>query len=107
MLVKGPEAVHSSLFGGDLEAFTFQAIARGLHNKTHLILTTGETMMFQLAKQLPDGLIIGARGPYGAFANDTPINKWFREGYEKNFGLPPTYPALHDGTGDIGIEISI
>ena len=104
LLVKGPEAVHSSLFGGDLEAFTFQAIARGLHNKTHLILTTGETMMFQLAKQLPDGLIIGARGPYGAFANDTPINKWFREGYEKNFGLPPTYPAYMMGQAILGLK---
>lgn len=104
LLVSRSDAIHSSLFGGDLEAFTFQATARGLHENTRLILTTGETMMFQLAKRLPDGLIIGARGPYGVFASDTPINKWFRKEFQDKFGLPPTYPAYMMGQAILGLK---
>ena len=104
LLVSRSEAIHSSLFGGDLEAFTFQATARGLHKTAKLILTTGETMMFQLAAQLPDGLILGARGPYGVFAADTPINKWFRHEFEERFGAPPTYPAYMMGQAILGLK---
>ena len=104
LLVKRPDAVHSSLFGGDLEAFTFQVNARDLHERTRLILTTGETMMFQLAEQLPEGLIIGARGPYGAFAKDTPLSKWFREKYQMEFGTPPTFPAYMMTQAILGLK---
>ena len=104
LLVSESESIHSSLFGGDLEAFTIQATARGLHKNAKLVLTTGETMMFQLAGQLPDGLIIGARGPYGVFADDTPTNKWFRAEFEDTYKVLPTYPAYMMGQAILGLK---
>ncbi len=93
LLVEKPDVVHSSLWGGDMEAFTLQGKARGLFEGRTVILTPGETAMFRLAKEIPDGTIIGARGPHGVFAPANDLNKWFRAAYEERFGAPPTYPS--------------
>ena len=46
------------------------------------MLTAGETAMHKLGDQIPDGTIIGARGPFGVFAPDTELQQWFREAYD-------------------------
>ncbi len=33
--------------------------------------------MYKLAAQIPDGTVLGARGPFGPYAPDTALNKWF------------------------------
>jgi len=38
----GAEVIHSSLWGGDLEAFMLQATPRGLFNRSQLVLVAGE-----------------------------------------------------------------
>jgi branched-chain amino acid transport system substrate-binding protein len=93
LLVDSPDVVHSSLWGGDMEAFTLQGKARGLFEGRSVILTTGETAMFRLAKEMPEGTIIGGRGPHGVLAPDNELNKWFRTAYVDRFGTPPTYPS--------------
>ena len=85
--------IHSSFWGGDLEAFILQGDARGLFDKQIPIFTCGEASMFRLAKQIPKGAIIGARGPFGLYAPDNELNRWFRKNYIAKYGTPPTYPA--------------
>ena len=93
LMVNEAQFVHSSFWGGDMEGLVLQGSARGLFDKQKPILTAGETAMFRLAEQIPDGAVIGGRGPFGVFAPDSALNKWFRDAYEKKYNTPPTYPS--------------
>ena len=90
-----PDVIHSSFWGGDLDAFVLQASPRGLFKKSTALLTAGETATHKLAGQIPNGTIIGARGPHGVYAPDNDLNKWFRTAYQDRYSLPPNYPAYH------------
>src|SRR3546814_142419 len=83
------DLVHSSFWGGDLEGFIFQAAPRGVFAKKKVILTVGGTAVYRLGKKMPDGLILGARGPYGILARDreTPLNRWFIETYFERYEI--------------------
>jgi branched-chain amino acid transport system substrate-binding protein len=104
LLVSDAEALHSSLWGGDLESFIFQSVARGLPQRIPMVLTTGETVMFRLGSELPDGAIVGARGPNGVLANDTELNRWFQENFTERFDTPPVYSAYHMVHAFLGLK---
>ena len=53
------------------EGFVFQATARGLTQRMPMIMTAGESAMFRLGPKMPEGMIIGARGPHGVMASDS------------------------------------
>jgi len=93
LLLAKPDLVHSSFWDGDFESFVFQSTARGLDKRTLFVFTAGEPYMFRMGKSIPDGSIIGARGPYGVYAHPTPLNTWFRSEYQKRFDTPPIYAA--------------
>ncbi len=93
LMMNPADFIHSSFWGGDLEALILQGVARGLFDKQIPIFTCGEASMFRLAKQMPKGAIIGARGPFGLYAPDNKLNRWFRKNYIAKYGTPPTYPA--------------
>ena len=99
-----PEVIHSSFWGGDLDAFVLQAVPRGALKKSTAVLTCGETATHKLAGQIPDGTIIGARGPHGAYAPDTELNRWFRTIYQDRFVLSPNYPAYHMSQAILGLK---
>ena len=63
LLAGRPDVIHSSLWGADLEAFILQAAGRGLFERSQVILSAGEQILSRIGRQLPDGTIIGARGP--------------------------------------------
>ena len=93
LLSSGADVIHSSFWNGDLEAFILQAGPRGLFKKSTVILTTGETAMYKLAAQIPDGTVIGARGPYGVFAPDNALNKWYAKTFQDRYSVLPNYAA--------------
>jgi branched-chain amino acid transport system substrate-binding protein len=99
-----PDVIHSSFWGGDLDAFILQASPRGLFKKSTALLTAGETAMYKLAGQIPDGTIIGARGPHGVFAPDNELNRWFRAIYQERYSVPPVYPAYHMAQAILGLK---
>ena len=98
------EVVHSSFWNGDLEAFILQAGPRGLFKRSTVILTTGETAMYKLADHIPDGVVIGARGPYGPFAPDNALNKWFSKTFADRYNVPPNYAAYQMAQAILGTK---
>ncbi|HZZ83214.1 MAG TPA: ABC transporter substrate-binding protein [Anaeromyxobacteraceae bacterium] len=99
-----PDVIHSSFWGGDLDAFVLQAVPRGALKKSKAVLTCGETATHKLAGQIPDGTIIGARGPHGAFAPDNELNRFYRNVYQDRFTLTPNYPAYHMAQAILGLK---
>ena len=108
MSLDSAELVHTSFWGGDLEAFIFQGNARGLFKKKIGVFTVGGTAAYRLGKKLPNGLILGARGPYGILVKDrdTALNKWFIETYKNIYGIYPSGPAYQYGQGILAAKIA-
>ena len=104
LMAGSPDVIHSSFWGGDLDAFVLQAVPRGALKKSTAVLTCGETATHKLAGQIPDGTIIGARGPHGVFAPDNELNRWFRTAYNDRYTLSPNYPAYHMAQAILGLK---
>jgi branched-chain amino acid transport system substrate-binding protein len=104
VLGSGGEIVHNGLWGGDLEAYILQAAPRGLLAKMPNIIMTGETVIERMGAQLPDGTILGARGPNGPFAPPTTLNKWFQKAFKDRFGVAPVYASYHMVTAFLGVK---
>lgn len=104
LLTSKPDVVHSSFWGGDMEAFIIQGSARGVFERSAVVLTTGETAMHRLGAQMPDGTVIGARGPHGDLAPASELNDWFRKAYFDRFGTLPTYPSYKMAQALLGVK---
>ena len=104
LMAGSPEVIHSSFWGGDLDALVLQASPRGLFKKSTALLTAGETAMFKLAGQIPDGTLMGARGANGVFAPDSELNRWFRTAYQDRNSLPPVYPSYRMAQALLGLK---
>jgi branched-chain amino acid transport system substrate-binding protein len=107
LLVEKPDVVHSSFWGGDMEAFTLQGKARGVFEGRTVVMTAGEPAMFRLATQIPQGTVIGARGPHGVFAPDNALNRWFRAAYSERYGTPPVYPSYKLVQAVLGLKTAM
>ena len=103
LLTQNPDVVHSSLWGGDMEAFVLQAAGRGIFQRSTVILTGGETAMFRPV-QFQEGTVIGARGPHGVLAPESELNTWFRNLYMERFGTWPTYPSYKMAMAVLGLK---
>ncbi|HEX2199804.1 MAG TPA: ABC transporter substrate-binding protein [Burkholderiales bacterium] len=106
LLSAGADVIHSSFFDGDLEALILQAGPRGLMKKSMTVLTTGETVMHKLAAQIPDGTVLGARGPFGPYAPDNQYNSWFSKGFEARFKAPPNYASYQMAQAILGMKFA-
>ena len=102
------ELIHTSFWGGDLEAFIFQGNARGLFKKKIGVFTVGGTAAYRLGKKLPNGLVLGARGPYGILVRDrdTALNNWFVSTYKNLYGTYPSGPAYQYGQAILATKIA-
>ena len=104
LLTSSGQFIHSSFYDGDLEAFIYQSGARGLPQRVPLVLTTGETSLYRLGAKLPDGTIVGARGPHSFFAHESELNAWFRKAYVERFKEEPIYPAYDMAQSILGLK---
>jgi branched-chain amino acid transport system substrate-binding protein len=104
LLGSGAEVMQNSLWGGDLEAFLLQSAPRGLLEKIPNIIICGDTVLERLGDQIPDGTIIGARGPNGPFAPPNALNKWFQKAFRDRYGSTPVYASYHMATAFLGAK---
>ena len=90
LLSKPADVTHSSLWGGDLQAFILQAGPRDLFKKTQMVFSAADHVLPGLGDKMPDGVILGARGAYGLMSPTSPLNDWWWKLYE---GAYKTYPV--------------
>jgi branched-chain amino acid transport system substrate-binding protein len=88
IMAKKPDAVHGSLFGGDLVSFTKQALPYGFFQKIPFIALYDLSVLHALGNDAPDGTLAFGRGCF--FMDPNPKMMEFVEKYKKaNKG---TYP---------------
>ncbi len=104
LLASGAEVIHSSFWGGDLEGFVLQGAPRGLFEKHKVILSAGEPGINRLGTKIPDGTIIGARGPFGPFAPDTALSTWLKSNYQDRYQVPPNYASFKMAQAILGVK---
>lgn len=90
-----PDIIHTSLWGGHMDSFIKQAQARGLFQKSLLLMSTGETALLTLNKDVPQGIAMTGRGQYMYVPDpeQNQVNKRFLDEYEAKYGEIPVYPA--------------
>ena len=103
----GSDAIYSSLWGGDLQAFILQGAPRGLFQKSQLVLSAADHVLQPLGDKMPNGAIIGARGAYGLMSPQTPLNEWFFNGYQAQRGVYPVQAAYRLAQGLLGLKAAI
>ena len=99
-----PDVIHSSFWGGDLEGLIIQAMPRGLAGQSLMILTTADTLLPRLGRDVPKGVVIAARGPHGALAPKSALNDWFVKIYRDRYNVRPVYPSYHMSQAILGVK---
>ncbi|MBK9083015.1 MAG: ABC transporter substrate-binding protein [Rhizobiales bacterium] len=93
-----PDVVLTTSWGGDLDTLVRQAGQRGLLQQTTFVLGIGESSMQRLGADLPEGLIVGARGDHWFLhperKNDAAF-KAFNDAFKAKTGAWPIYPVYH------------
>src|SRR5579863_3063507 len=108
LLQDKPSLVYSSLWGGDLQAFVLQAVPRGLFKDRLVILSASDHVLQPLGNKMPDGVIIGARGANGQFAEKSPINDWFLTAFAKDHpGVNAVQPHYRAVQGLLGLKTAV
>ena len=108
LLQESPALVYSSLWGGDLQAFVLQAAPRGLMKDRIVVLSASDHVLPPLGNKMPDGVIIGARGSNGQFAEKSPINDWYVAALAAAHpGLIPVQPHYRAAQGLLGLKTAV
>ncbi len=100
------DLIHSSLWGGDLQAFILQSAPRGMFKKSQVVLTAADHVLPGLGNKVPDGTIIGARGAYGLMAPPSPLNTWWWELYSKANNVYPVQAPYRMAQSLMGLKLA-
>ena len=101
------DVLHSSLWGGDLQAFVLQAGPRGLFKKTQVVLTAADHVLVPLGDKMPDGTIIGARGANGLLAPKSALNDWWWGAYQNQWGVYPVQAPYRMAQALLGVKLAV
>ena len=104
LLARRPDIIHTSFWGADLEALINQGAGRGLFERSRVVLSAGEHILPRIGDRLPDGTVIGARGPHGDFAPDSVLNRWLRAGYAERYDAPASHPVYKFTMALLGLK---
>ena len=107
LMAKPADLVHSSLWGGDLQAFIMQSAPRGLFKRSQVVLSAGDHVLPSLGEKVPDGTILGARGAYGLMAPKSPLNDWWWESYSKANNVYPVQAPYRMAQALMGLKLAV
>jgi branched-chain amino acid transport system substrate-binding protein len=90
-----PDIIHTSLWGGHMDSFIKQAQARGLFQKSLVLMSTGETALLTLSRDVPQGIAMTGRGQYMYVPEPekNELNRKFIADYSAKHNEVPVYPA--------------
>jgi branched-chain amino acid transport system substrate-binding protein len=107
LMAKTADVTHSSLWGGDLQAFILQAGPRGLFKRTQVVLSAGDHVLPGLGDKMPDGTILGARGAYGLMSPKSPLNDWWWDIYSKAYNVYPVQAPYRMVQSLLGLKLAV
>ncbi len=106
-LMKTPaDVTHSSLWGGDLQAFILQAGPRGLFKRTQVVFSAADHVLPGLGDKMPDGVILGARGAYGLMSPKSALNDWWWDLYSKANNVYPVQAPYRMVQALLGLKLA-
>ena len=103
---KPADILHSSLWGGDLQAFILQANARGVFQKQQGVFSAADHVLPGLGEKMPNGVILGARGAYGLMAPKSALNDWWYGLYEKAYNVYPVQAPYRMAQALLGLKLA-
>jgi branched-chain amino acid transport system substrate-binding protein len=101
------DVTHSSLWGGDLQAFILQAAPRGLFKRTQMMFSAGDHVLPGLGEKMPDGTILGARGAYGLMSPKSALNDWWWDLYSKANNVYPVQAPYRMVQALLGLKLAV
>ncbi len=104
LLTKPADIMHSSLWGGDLQAFILQAGARGLFQKQQAVFSAADHVLPGLGEKMPNGVILGARGAYGLMSPKSALNDWWFDLYQKANNVYPVQAPYRMAQALLGLK---
>ena len=107
LMGKPADVTHSSLWGGDLQAFILQAGPRGLFKRSQVVLSAADHVLPGLGDKMPDGTIIGARGAYGLMAPKSALNDWWWNAYQKAYTVYPVQAPYRMAQSLMGLKLAV
>jgi len=107
LMAKPADVTHSSLWGGDLQAFILQAGPRGLFKRTQVVFSAADHVLPGLGDKMPDGTILGARGAYGLMAPKSPLNDWWWGIYQKAYNVYPVQAPYRMVQSLLGLKLAV
>lgn len=103
---KPADILHSSLWGGDLQAFILQAGARGVFAKQTPVFSAADHVLPSLGEKMPNGAILGARGAYGLMSPKSALNDWWWDLYSKAYNVYPVQAPYRMVQAMLGLKLA-
>ncbi len=107
LMAKPADVTHSSLWGGDLQAFILQAAPRGLFKRTQVVFSAADHVLPALGDKMPDGVILGARGAYGLMSPKSALNDWWWDLYSKANNVYPVQAPYRMVQSLLGLKLAV
>ncbi len=107
LMAKTADVTHSSLWGGDLQAFILQAGPRGLFKRTQVVFSAADHVLPGLGDKMPDGTILGARGAYGLMSPKSALNDWWWDLYSKAYNVYPVQAPYRMVQSLLGLKLAV
>ena len=107
LMAKPADVTHSSLWGGDLQAFILKASPRGLFKRTQVVLSAADHVLPGLGDKMPDGVILGARGQYGLLSPKSALNDWWWSIYQKAYTIYPVQAPNRMIQSLLGLKLAV